>query len=90
MRDAIVINSATRSQGPVGKVRRQAMSDIQCGVCLTPMATVAGYVDVAEYQHPLTIKGAKQICARCKGFIVSANGTQLLRQSFRSMPLRTE
>lgn len=66
------------------------MSDMQCGVCLTPMATAAGYVDVAEYQHPLTIKGAKPICARCEGFIVSANGTQLLRHSFCSTPFGAE
>lgn len=57
------------------------MSKLTCGLCSDTITSPAGYVGIAEYQHPLTVKGARPICAQCRGLLVAADGAQLLIQS---------
>ena len=53
------------------------MNKIQCGLCPAQMTSAVGYVAVAEYHHPYTVKVDKPICLRCHGLIVAAQGEQI-------------
>jgi hypothetical protein len=43
------------------------------------MTTPAGYVDIAEYQHPLTVIVNRPICPRCAMLIAQAGKPEIIK-----------